>query len=310
MKTTNQTMKPQRSTTTSKRKTRIILMATAALAAFGLSASAQLAHYYQFSTGTANDQVGAANGTLVGTATITGGALVTDGGNGSVNGTWSGTGPRLTLDSSAVSGITGAFTIEDWFTCTTGWPKYDSVYAFSDNTSDNYLLATPVRGYSPWPSGVGFIGAGGLTRSQIPSWDLVLEGIYLDTPVIHQTVLTYDGTDFKYYVDGVLSTFGSGGGPISDPGFNLSSLTDIGLGGGSPYNDPSLTGSTYSFAIFNQSLTADQVAAVFGLGDNASVSQINAALVPEPGSIALLALAGVTGLFFRRSLRSSLTTKQ
>ena len=57
----------------------------------GGSANAQLLHRYDFNT--TNDTVGTANGTLVGSATLSGGALVTDGGNGASNGTWSGTGP-------------------------------------------------------------------------------------------------------------------------------------------------------------------------------------------------------------------------
>jgi hypothetical protein len=261
-----------------------------------------LAHYYQFSTGTASDQVGSANGTLLNGAAITGGALVTSGGNGAVSGQWGGSGPMLTLNSGAVSGITGAFTIEDWFTCTTGWPKYDTLYAFSDGSADNYILGAPVRGYSPWPSGVGVVGGGGLTRSQLPTWDIVLSGIYLDTPSVHQTILTYDGTTLSYYVDGVLANYSSLPSTYTDPGLNLSSLTDIGINGGSPYGDPALTGSTYSFGIFSQSLTADQVASLYGLGSDASTSAINTAIAPapEPSTLALSAIGGLACMVMRR----------
>jgi len=257
------------------------------LAGFGISANAQLLHRYDF-TSNANDSVGTANGAPVNGAAISGGAVVTDGGNGAVNGTWSGTGPRVTLDSSAVSGITGAFTIEDWFTCTTGWPKYDTLYAFSDNTVDNYLLGAPVRGYSPWPSGTAMRGAGG---SYNATWDLVLSGIYLDQGGPHQTVLTYDGTTFSYYVDGALANFSGLAATGTDVGFNLSTLTDIGINGGSPWGDPSLTGSTYDFRIYGQSLNADQVAAVYGLGSDAGNDAIMSAVaVPEPSALALIGL--------------------
>ena len=312
-------MKTQISTT--GRKTKLVLAAGAAIFGFGLAANAQLAHYYQFSTGTANDQVGTANGTLQGSATITGGALVTDGGNGTVSGQWGGTGPMLTLDSSAVSGITGAFTIVDWYQATTGWPKFDTAYAFSDGNVDgsgnpiDYLLHTPVRAdaNNTYPSGVGLEGGGGALVRDANNWDYAVRGIFLDGNNLHQTVLTYDGTTFSYYVDGAPAYYAAYGyaDTLTDPGFNLSLLTRIALNGGSPYADPALTGSTYSFAIFNQGLTTDQVAAIYGLGDDASVSQLNAAAVPEPGTIALSALAGLAGLlFWRRSFRASVASKQ
>lgn len=288
----------------------LVFASEAALVGLTVSANAQLAHYYQFSTGTANDQVGSANGTLQGSATITGGALVTAGGNGTVSGQWGGTGPMLTLDASAVSGITGAFAIVDWYQATTGWPKFDTAYAFSDGATDgggnpiDYLLHTPVRAdaNSTYPSGVGIEGAGGALVRDSNNWDYAVRGMYLDDNNIHQTVLTYDGTTFSYYVDGAPAYFATYGyaDTLADPGFNLSLLTHIALNGGSPYNDPALTGSTYSFAIFNQSLTSGQVAAIYGLGDNASVAQLNTAAVPEPGSMALMAFAAASGLFFRR----------
>jgi len=276
---------------------------TTLLGVLAASANAQLLHRYDFNS--ANDTVGTANGTLLNGATLSGGALVTDGGNGATNGVWGGTAQMMTLPSTAVSGITGAFTIEDWFHCSTGWPKYDGMYAFSDGSQNNYLLAAPVRGYSPWPSGVGFVGGGGLTRSQLSTWDIVLQGIYLDTPGMHQTVLTYDGTTFSYYVDGQLANFNSYAATATDPGFNLSSLTDIGINGGSPYNDPSLTGSTYDFRIYGQSLTPDQVAALYSLGSDGSNSSIGSAIapVPEPSTMAL----GGVGLLLVAAVRRKLS---
>jgi hypothetical protein len=281
----------------------VALIAIVLVALVSSANAASLAHRYDFNT--TNDTVGTANGTLVGTAIIDSGALVTAGGNGAVNGQWALGNARMTLDPGAVAGITGSFTIEDWFTATTGWPKWDTVYAFSDGSdpgatdgSASYLLHAPVRGYSPWPSGIAVIGAGGATRPPV-GWDLALEGIYLDTPGVHQTVLTYDGTSFSYYVDGVLSTFGSGGGPLSDPGFNLSTLTQIGLNGGSPFPDPVLSGSTYDFRIYSGALSADQVAGVYALGSDASNGAIDAAAAPEPGTIALL-VAGIFGLLYTR----------
>jgi hypothetical protein len=265
---------------------------------FCISASAQLLHRYDFN-GTANDIVGSAHGTLYGGATLSGGALVTAGGNGSVNGTWSGVGPRLTLDPSAVSGITGAFAIESWFSCTTGWPKFDTLYAFHDNSVLNYLLAAPVRGYDPWPSGVGIKGAGGVGDG---NWDQVVNGIYLDNNAPHQTVLTYDGGTFSYYIDGVLANHAGLPATVYDPGFNLSTLTYVGVNGGSPWNDPSLTGSTFDFRIYGQSLTAAQVSIVYALGADASTEAIvSATAVPEPSVLAMVS-GGLLGLVALRRI--------
>ena len=278
-----------------------IMAAAAVLAVCALTARADLVHRYDFNS--ANDTVGTANGTLVNSATITGGALVTAGGNGAVDGRWDLNGPRLTLDPSAVSGITGAFTIEDWFTVTTGWPKYDTLYAFSDDTTLNYILGAPVRGYSPWPSGVGFIGGGGVARADTNIWDFVLSGIWLDQGGPHQTILTYDGTTFSYYVDGVLANYNGLPATAVDPGFNLSTLTYIGINGGSPYDDPTLTGSTYDFRIYSQALTADQVTSMYNLGSDASNPAI-VAIIPEPSSLALVGIGALALLALRRKKNS------
>jgi hypothetical protein len=286
------------------RQRAVALIAIVSVALASSATAASLVHRYDFNT--TNDTVGTANGTLVGSAVLDSGALVTNGGNGAVDGRWDLNNARMTLDPSAVSGITGAFTIEDWFTCTTGWPKWDTLYAFSDGSdpfsqSASYLLGAPVRGYSPWPSGIAVVGAGGISRPAV-GWDLALEGIYLDTPGVHQTVLTYDGASFRYYVDGVLSAYGIGGGPVSDPGFNLSLLPQIGINGGSPFDDPVLTGSTYDYRIYSGALSADQVASVYALGSDASNADITAA-VPEPSTLVMLALAGAFGLLCARSRR-------
>jgi autotransporter-associated beta strand protein len=251
-----------------------VIIATGAVLSWAASAGAQLLHRYDFAT--TDDIVGTANGTLVGSATLSNGALVTDGGNGSVSGAWSGTGPRMTLASSAVSGITKAFTIETWFQCTTGWPKFDSLYAFSDGTTANFMLGVPVDGYSPYPSGANMAGAGGATVGVF--------GIYLDNNVIHQSLVTYDGTNFTYYIDGALANYSGMSPTASDPGFNLSTLHDVGINGGSPWGDPCLTGSTYDFRIYGQALTALQVSQIYALGHGANVSnsQISAIVTPPP----------------------------
>jgi hypothetical protein len=275
--------------------------------AFSANAQSTLVHYYDFSTGTANDQVGTANGTLTGTATITGGGLYVNGGNGTVGGQFGGGGPMLVLDPSAGAGITGAFTIEDWFTCTTGWPKNDTLWCFTDasttgnagGSNPNYLFNVPVQAdYNYWASAAFVVGGGGLTRSNV-GWDLELKGnqstgVWLDQGGPHQTILTYDGNTFTYYVDGAIAWQAP---TVNDPGFNLSSLPEIAIGGGSPYNDPAMTGDTWSFAIMSGAISSNQVASLYGLGSAANSSDVETLLVPEPGTLALVGL-GVAPLIW------------
>ena len=238
----------------------------------GGTAQAQLLHRYDFNS--TNDTVGTANGTLTGGATLSGGALVTAGGNGAVSGQWgNSSSPMMVLAPAAVSGLTNAFTLETWFSCSTGWPKYDSLFSFSDGTTANFLMGNPVMGYGPWPSGFNITGGSGSNNGSV-------RGIYLDDSSLHQVLLSFDGTNFTYYIDGALANYSGYAATLADPGFNLATLPDIGINGGSPWGDPALTGSTYDFRIYGQTLTPAQVSAVYGLGKDASNASIIAAIAP------------------------------
>src|SRR5579863_5774411 len=79
------------------------------------SAQAQLLHRYNFQTaGSANDIVGTADGTIYGSATVSGGALTTTGSAGGLSGGV----PQnsVGLPASAVAGLTNAFSLEIWYT--------------------------------------------------------------------------------------------------------------------------------------------------------------------------------------------------
>lgn len=241
-----------------------------------------LLHRYNF-TSNANDSVGTAHGTLRGSATISGGALNTT----AVAGSLSGGVPQngVQLPPSAVSGITGPFTIESWFVANYGG-GYTTLFSFSGNTTASYVLATPARGNSPYASSISVIGGGGSTAEQQASEQ------YQDNGVLHQMVVTYDGTTLSYYIDGALGSFSGLPPTITDPGLVLATLTYIGINGGSPWGDNSINGSTRDFRIYGQSLTAGQVAGLYTLGSDASNATIAAVLTPPAAPTGLAATPG------------------
>ncbi|MGH8022956.1 MAG: LamG-like jellyroll fold domain-containing protein, partial [Limisphaerales bacterium] len=257
-----------------KRATNFIL--AMAMLACG-SAQAQLLHRYDFQTvGSANDIVGGADGTIYGSATVSGGALNTTGATGALIGGV----PQncLGLPASAVAGITNAFSIEAWF-----YAKYNgpdcTIFSFSDGTTSNYVLATTATGVSPYPSRVEALGGGGGSGARDAYQ------IYCDNTTLHDAVVTYDGTNFNYYLDGTLGTYSGLTNSFPDSGVNLSRLAYIGVGGGSPFDDNSINGNVYDFRIYGQALTRAQVAAIYQLGDGAGVDNLaisNALASPIP----------------------------
>lgn len=239
-------------------------------AGVGFPTNAQLVHRYSF-TSNANDSVGTANGTI-GTGAISGGKLTTDG-----------TTTGVTLPASAVTGINGPFTIEAWYYANAPQGAYHTAFSFSDGTTSQYLIAQPNRDSGQgWNSGVAVRGGGG------PAGEKLMMGspgdVFPDNPdqSPRQAVVTYDGTNFIYYWNGVQA---SASPTAIDPGFNLQSMaTQIGINSRSPFNDPSLNGYTTEFRIYKQALTAEQVARVFSRGPDASNADISSALSPAFGN--------------------------
>lgn len=114
-----------------------------------------------------------------------------------------------------------------------------------------------------------------------------LSGAALDNG-LHHLVATYDGTNLTYYLDGStdMGGFNSGHGysaTINVTGLNLSSLDVIGRSGGAPWPDHSFSGDLLDFRIFDNAMTASQVADLGALGADATNARIVAA-VPEPAA--------------------------
>ncbi|HSU54169.1 MAG TPA: LamG-like jellyroll fold domain-containing protein [Candidatus Dormibacteraeota bacterium] len=275
------------------------LCAVTAAGSMAFSANAQLLHRYDFSTG-ANDSIGIANGTLQGTASISGGSLNTDGSGGALSGGVPANG--VMLPGSAVAGITGPFTIESWFIGNFNG-GYCTTFSFSDNTRNNYVLATPARGNFPFASSISVIGGGGTWTGP---GDTQAGEQYQDNGALHDMLVTYNGTTLAYYIDGALDSSGwdaaNGVSPTTtDPGLNLSSMTFIGINGGSPWPDNSIKGSTLDFRIYGQSVSSSQAASLYSLGADANTASI-LTTIPEPSALALVGL-GFISFALRRLCR-------
>ena len=268
------------------------------VATLTLSVNADLLHRYDFEAD-ASDSVGTADGTVYGSASVTGGGLYS-GGSG-ILGQLSGGVPQngVGLDASAVSGITGAFTIECWYTAAFGG-GYTTAFSFSDGTTGNYVLGTPARGNSPYASTVSVIGGGtGLAEQQA-------SGQWSDTDALFHMVASYDGTTLTYYQNASTdyAGFNTANGlsaSITVPGLNLSTLTQIGINGGAPWPDKSMNGSVWDFRIYDHAVAMGGVAALYGLGSDASNEDvIAAAAIPEPATMALLGFGALAMLRKRK----------
>ena len=185
----------------------------AALIACASTAHADLIHRYSFNGGTANDSVGSANGTLVGSTdggpTISGGQLQLNNPNfsgPSVSGNY------LSLPSSILPS-SGSATIEEWFTFT-GSGFFTEAYTFSNSQHDanppgsnngQYLM-----GVISAPQG-GPVSAGGGSH-------------------IAQSLAGYAGGETDAY--GTTPGIGAGGGGYLDDGetFMMATVIDATAG--------------------------------------------------------------------------------
>ena len=274
--------------------------ALSVVAALGVSANAQSLSHYYYSAGGASiaaDQVGSANGTLYGAATLSGGTsgyLITDGGNGGLSGGVPTEG--MLLAPSAVSGITGSFTISTWFQAS-GNAYQSHLFDFSDGTGANMIAALSVDGGYPYPAH----GYAGTSYAYTDVWGTTFDngsgGAWLDTGNLYNLMLSYNGSTLNMYINGALYD------SQALTGFDLSTRTTVGVAGGSPWavGDRSFNGNTYSFAIVDGALSAGQVSSVYALGQDATASAFSAAIapVPEPSTLALVGL-GLTALLVRR----------
>lgn len=229
--------------------------------------------------GSAMGTAAAANGTLVGGATIGGGVLTTAGG------TNQGVSLPSSIGTLPTSDTNGAFTVVDWFTFNSQ-SKSSNTLSFALYGSASYARELPnVFGGAQLQAGPN--GSAGLQGAGLPANGALTMVAFSYNPDLTATGTGTSGGYIYYYENGSLQ--GSGN---YAKGLSLGTMTDVvaGIGGFSNaamgQANAAFYGTTSDFQIYASQLTPAQLAALNTAGPNTG-----SAAVPEPEPLALLALA-------------------
>jgi hypothetical protein len=246
-------------------------------------ASASLLHRYSFNDGTANDSIGTANGMLMNGATIVGGELVLGGGAAA-------TGAYVSLPASAI-GINAypGLTFELWSTQPTVNQGFSMTAVFGGTWADNgtgksYVDIATTRGDDVSR------GAIAITPDSDAPWgdEIGANGPEKNDATKHLYSLTVSSTQLAFYIDGVQVGATMPLGTASLSGLS----TEFGyLGKGVYSGDATFNGTIDEFRMYDNALSASQIAANFAYGPN---------VIPEPSTFALFALGIVSLVFLRR----------
>ena len=242
--------------------------------------AATLVNRYNFAAN-ANDSVGAAHGTLLNGATISGGAVVLDGANDFVD-----------LPNSLVAALSN-LTIETWVT-DNGSGTWSRIFDFgfsnvgegSAGTGTNYLFVSPQSGSGTLRAG---IIANNLGAEQMVDW----AGTRLPTGSQKHVVLTMDSTaqTGRLYVDGV--EVAQNASLTLNPAL-LGNTFNNWIGRSQWSADPYFNGSVHEFRIYNGALTASEVQQNFSAGPDVTLSSGPVAFLTQPGSQSASESATVT----------------
>lgn len=249
----------------------IATLAISTICAAPLSAQA-LVHRYSFN-GNAADSVGTADGTVVGAVSL----AAAPGVNGAAifaGGTSSASPGYIQLPVSAVSGLQNA-TVEV-FTTNFAVPKdvfgqpggkFQAMFAVGTSYGNvtNYAILSPNRD----GAGIG-IGsrANGAAETVVAGHDPlpVFYGNHVvDLVFSGFTIVGSTGVE-TIYLDGVQVAQGATVYSFARVAAGAGGITTVGIGGGSPFNDPTFNGAMCEVRIFDGALTAAQVVANVNAG--------------------------------------------
>jgi hypothetical protein len=215
----------------------------------------------------------------------------------------------LMIGSSDMSVFTGAFSIQTWTTLA-AVNNNQVLFGANNGNINGYIgdggTVSSIFGAVRGDAISGFVG--GHTPSYSRYGYGIADGSFTAaTATLYDVVYTWDGTDFKEYVNGTLMgtrnmpTFGSLAQASSAGSSSGNSGFVIGGGMNQPYNDAANPQTTSSFLMFTGALDSTQVSNLHNLGAGASTSSIVAA-IPEPATLGLIGTFGVGLLFIRRRL--------
>ncbi|MGO8671272.1 MAG: Ig-like domain repeat protein [Capsulimonadaceae bacterium] len=260
-----------------------------AIAAAGTPTIAQTCiDRYSFN-GNANDSVGTANGTVVGSVSFQSSPY----GNGSADfsGGTSGSSPGyISLPVSTVSSLQNC-TIEIFTTnftppnnaADTAGGQGQTLFAAANayGTTSNYVLLSANQmnqsnPSTPVPGGIGVmsqVNSGGnlqvLAHDPLPDWQTnhVIDLVFSGFNGIGST-----GTE-TIYLDGNQVAQGSTTNSFASVAAGSGGISVVAIGGGSPFNDPSFNGSINELRIYNDALSTAQMAASIAAGPSVLLPQ-------------------------------------
>ncbi len=222
---------------------------------------AVLAHRYSF-TNDASDSVGGADGTLVGTASVSGGQVQLDGGSGDY----------VNLPGGLLSSYDSA-TMDIWATISSSQQHWSRLWEFADigpATANELYFAPAWNGGANaafFSYGVPFGGAN--LGPQSPA---------LVNQTVHLTCVLGDGAIDLYTNGSLYMSTTNYIAPASQAGIVGSWI------GFSPYGDPGITGSVDEYRIYQGRLSPEEIAASDVLGPNATLSTTPGALTVSAAS--------------------------
>src|SRR3954469_4101826 len=205
-----------------------------------------LTHLYTFNDGSANDWVGNSHGTLLNGATVVNGQLALS--NAAVMSGQSSTIQYAKLPANVVSSVDA--TVEVWLTASSSasWARVFDIGNQSGTSGDSYLFFTPHSGGN---DSRGVLRPSGGTER-------VASGALTDDGVQHMAAVVVDSSAgvLRLYLDGITS------GTALLNSANAGSVNDsLAYLGRSLFNsDPGFTGSINELRIYDESVSADQIA--------------------------------------------------
>ncbi len=232
-----------------------------------------LAHRYSFATGTANDLVSSANGTLAGNATISGGQLVLPNASSAAPATdYLELPPGILFnpfDGPGTNANDSAVSVEAWATIKPGQYTWANLFDFGNrdaNGQSEYDIHLCV--HSPDSSTIAGISDSDNANIDYQYLDLG-SGSSLDgsTNVHIAAVFDPPGGYVAIYLNGALA---GANDSVTIPMSGVQAIRNI--IGADNWPDPGMQGSIAEFRIYSGALSAAQIAATDALGPNQLLS--------------------------------------